>query len=59
MDEIEDEVHSDLDPNLVPTPNPRPKRAQKVIGAVGNMIGEPSNIRRTRSQFQKENLVLC
>ena len=57
--EIEDEVHSDPNPNLGPTPNPRPKWEQKVIEAVGNMIGEPSDMRRTRSYFQKENLALC
>ena len=57
--EIKDEVHSDLDLNLVPTPNPRPKWAQKVIEAVGNMSQEPSNMRRTRSLFQKENIALC
>ena len=46
---IEDEFQLDTDPNPVPTPNPRPKWAQKVIEAVGNMIGESSNMRRTIS----------
>ena len=45
--EIEDEVHND--PDLVPTPNPRPKWEQKVIEVAGNMTGDPSNTRRTRS----------
>ena len=51
--EIEDEVHSDPDLNLVPTPNPRPKWAQKATEEARNMTGEPFDIRRTRSQFQK------
>ena len=34
---IEDEVQSDLDLDLVPTPDPRPKWDQKVIEVVGNM----------------------
>ena len=34
---IEDEVQSDPNPYLDPTPNPRPKWAQKVIEVVGNM----------------------
>ena len=54
---IEDEVQSDL--YLVPTPNPRPKWAQKVIEATMNMTGDSSDMKRTRSQFQKESLVLC
>ena len=59
IDEIEDEVHSDPDPNPIPTPNPRPKWEQNFIDAIGNMTRDPSEIRRTRSLFQKENLVLC
>ena len=51
--EIEDEVHSDPYPNQDPTPNPRPKWAQKVIEAAGNMTGDPSDMRRIRSKFQK------
>ena len=54
---IEDEVQSD--PDSVPTPNTRPKWAQKVTEAVWNMTGESSDKRRTRSQFQNEILVLC
>ena len=57
--EIEDEVHSDPNPNPVPTPNPRPKWADKFIEVAGNMTGDPSDMRRTRYQFQKENLALC
>ena len=53
------EVQGDSYPNPVPTPNPRPKRAQKVIGAAGKMTGNPSDTKRTRNQFQKENLALC
>ena len=34
---IEDEVQSKLDPYSIPTPNPRSKRAQKFIEAIGNM----------------------
>ena len=59
VDEIEDEVHSDPDPNPVLTPNPRPKWAQKVIEVAGNMTGDPSDMKRTRNQLQKENLALC
>ena len=44
---IEDEVHSDLDPN--PTLNPMIKWAQKVIEAIGNMTRESYDMRRTRS----------
>ena len=54
---IGDEVHSNLDP--VPTPNPRPKWAQNGIEVIGNMNGESSDKRRTRSQFQNESLALC
>ena len=54
---IEDEVQ--LDPDLVPTPNPSPKWAQKVIEAAKNMTRESSDKRRTISQFQNEILVLC
>ena len=57
--EIEDEVHSDPNPNPVPTPNPRPKWAKKVFEVAGNMTGEPYDMRRTRYQFQKNNLALC
>ena len=57
--EIEDEVHSDPNPNPVPTPNPRPKWADKFIEVAGNMTGDPSDMRRTRYQFQKESLALC
>ena len=57
--EIEDEVQSDPDPNPVPTPNPKPKWEQNVIGAAGKMIGNPSDIKMTKNQFQKENLALC
>ena len=45
----EDEVQSDPDLDLVPTPNPRTKWAQKVIKVVGNMTRDSSNMRRTRS----------
>ena len=48
---IEDEVQSDPNQDPVPTPNHRPKRAQKVIEAAGNMTGESSDMRRTRYQF--------
>ena len=47
--EIEDKVHSDLDQNPVPTPNPRPKWDQRVIEEAGNMTGDLSDMRRTRS----------
>ena len=57
--EIGDGFHSDLDPNLVSTPNPRPKWAQKIIEVTRNMTRESSDMRRTRSQFQKECLALC
>ena len=57
--EIEDEVHSDPDPNPSPTPNPKSKWAQKVFGASGKMTRNPSDIKRKRNQFQKENLALC
>ena len=56
---IEDEVQSDLYLDPIPTPNTRPKWAQKVIEAAGNMTGGSSDMRRTRSQFQKEILALC
>ena len=56
---IEDEFQSDLHLDLVPTPNPRPKWAQKVIKVDGNMVGDQSDISRTISQFQYENHALC
>ena len=56
---IKDEFQLDLDPDSVPTPNPRPKWAQKVIEVVGNMNGQSSDKRRTRYQFQNESLALC
>ena len=55
--DIEDEVQ--IDPDLVPTPNPRPKWDHKVIENVGNMLGDPSDKRRTKYHFQDDNLVLC
>ena len=59
IDEMKDEFHKDPYPNTTPTPNPRPKWAHKVIEAAVNLSGDPSDMRRTRSQFQKENLALC
>ena len=44
---------------MVPTPNSRSKWAQKVIEETRRMTGEESDMRRTRSQFQKDNLALC
>ena len=44
---IKDEVQTDLDPYLVPTPNPRPKWAQKFIKAIGSMAGDSFDKRRT------------
>ena len=38
------EVHNDPSLNIVPTPNPRPKWAQKVIEAARNMTGESSEL---------------
>ena len=41
---------------MVPTPNPRPKWAQKVIEATHNMNKESYDMRRTRSLFKKRAL---
>ena len=41
------EIQGDLDPNIIPTPNPNPKWAQKVIGAAGKMTRNPLDIKRT------------
>ena len=46
---IEDKVQIVLDLDPIPTPNPRSKWAQNVTEAARNMIGESSNMRRTRS----------
>ena len=46
---IEDEVQSNLDLDPIRTPNPMPKWAQNIIDTVGNMTGESSHMRRTRS----------
>ena len=56
---IEDEVQSYSNSYLVPTPNPRPKWAQKVIEASRNMVGDSPHKTRTKSQFQYESLALC
>ena len=57
----EDEVQTapNRDPDLVPTPNPRPKWDHKVIENVGNMLGDTLDKRRTKYHFQDDNLVLC
>ena len=52
------EFHNYSYPNPVPTPNPKPNWAQKVTGEAGKMNGNPSDIKRTRNQFQKENLAV-
>ena len=56
---IEDEVQSDLDPDRVHTPNPRPKWVQKFIEDSRNMTRESSDKAITQSQFQYESLALC
>ena len=49
--DIENEFQADPNLDMTPAPNPRPKWAQKVIEAVGNSVGDPSNRRRKRSKF--------
>ena len=46
-----------MDPT--PNPNPRPKWDKKLIEVVGNIAGDPYVQRRTRYQYQYENLALC
>ena len=53
--DVEYEDQAVPEPTLAP--NPRPKWAQKLIEVARNIVGDPSNRRRTRSQFQDENLV--
>ena len=55
--DVEYEDQAVPEPTLAP--NPRPKWAEKLIEAAGNNVGDPSDQRRTRSQFQDENLALC
>ena len=50
--DIEDKIY------LTHVPNPRSKWDQKLIEVVGNNVGDPIDRRRTRSQFQDENLAL-
>ena len=45
-----------LDPTLAP--NQRPKWAQNLIEETRNSVGDPDDRRRTRSQYQDENLAL-
>ena len=67
--EDEDQVESDIDikdafetswyRDPISTSYPRPKWANKLFEVVGNMGGDSSRKRRTKYQFQDENLALC
>ena len=48
----------DLDPTPIPNQRPKPRWAQKLIDAVGDGVGNPEDIRRTRSQYQNEHVSL-
>ena len=56
--DIEIEYQEDPNPNAATIPNQRRKWAQKLIEAVGNIVGDPDDRRRTRSQYKKEHVVL-
>ena len=56
--DVENEDQADPYPYLALVTNPRPKWAKKLIEDVGNIVEDPSNQRRTRSQFQYDNLAL-
>ena len=57
---IETESQEILDPNPVPIPNqkPKPRRDQKLRNEARSGAGDPKDIRRTRSQYQNENVSL-
>ena len=56
--DIEIESQEDLDPYLTPIPNHMPKWAQNIIEANGNIVGDPDDRRRTRSQYHNEHVAL-
>ena len=47
--DIEIVPQDDLDPDPTPIPNQKPIRAEKLIEAVGNVVGNPEDKRRTWS----------
>ena len=57
---IEAEPHEilDLDPTPIPNQIPKPRWAQNIIDAVGDGAGNPEDRRRTRSQYQNEDVAL-
>ena len=57
--DIKDEFNTSLDRDPISTSYPRPKWANKVFEVVGNMVGDSSRKRRTKYEFQYENLTLC
>ena len=56
---VENEDQTDPYPNIAHSLNPRSKWAKKFIKYIGNIVGDPSDQRRTRSQYQDENIALC
>ena len=56
--EIELTPQRDLDPDPASTSFQQPKWAKQLIEAVVDGVGDPYDKRRTRSQYQKESVVL-
>ena len=65
-DEEEDQHDLDIkikpqeypDPNPTSIPNQKPKWAQNLIKAYGNVVGDPDDRRRMRSWYQNEHVVV-
>ena len=56
--DVEFEPQDILDPYPSPIPNQRPKWAQNLIEAAGNVAEDPDDRRRTRSKYKNENVAL-
>jgi hypothetical protein len=56
-----DSVHSDVDSDHLDAfaePKQRPKWAHTTLQVVGDLVGDPSNTRRTRSDFEEPPVAL-
>ena len=56
--DLDIEIEPQENPDPTPIPNQRPKWAQNLIEATLNVVGDPDDRRRTRSQYQNEHVSL-
>ena len=56
--DVENELQVDLDLDTILAPNKRPKWAQNLIEVAQNIVGDPDDRRRTRSQYHNEHVAL-